>query len=583
MRTLLLLGCIAAGAIAQPWQPPESPVVFRAMERELERGLRQLAAENAPAPYYIEYRLQYRSALVVQAVLGTVTRSVAEPSLRLTVGMRVGSPELDNTNMAQVGFLLFGAAEGREPWQGRPIPLELDELTLRRELWLATDAAYKEAVEAYARKLNLVRTRIRRDTTPDFRLLPPDTLLDTLPVPTVARHAIEQLCRELSAIFRDYPHFTASAVGFEYLPAQTWYCNSEGRRAVKTELFTGLEVVAYAQGRDGTPLAQYYSVYVRTPQELPSRDSLIRAVRLLAQRLESQRNAPALEEPYVGPVLFEGRAAGELFAQAFVPNVVAVREPMSEFLPVGGRMRGLQQRLGTRVLPPFLSVWATPCRRTFEGTPLVGSFCVDDEGMAAESVAVVVGGVARGLLTTRVPVRWVQTPGGHNRAGAPMPGVLEIASDTALPAAQLRERFLELLRERGLSYGLVVRSVANINIVQTILARTTLGAYPPFVREGTLALLELYRVYPDGREELLQPCDAVGVVLRSLRDIVAVSQRRIAYNYLAPAAAPGSEMPYLPVSLVVPDVLLEELEVRPREGDVPKLPVVPPPFVQEGR
>jgi hypothetical protein len=110
-----------------------------------------------------------------------------------------------------------------------------------------------------------------------------------------------------------------------------------------------------------------------------------------------------------------------------------------------------------------------------------------------------------------------------------------------------------------------------------------LGAYPPFVREGTLALLELYRVYPDGREELLQPCDAVGVVLRSLRDIVAVSQRRIAYNYLAPSAAPGSEMPYLPVSLIVPDVLLEELEVRPREGDVPKLPVVPPPFVQEGR
>ncbi len=577
---------IAVGTFcsAQVWSPPPTEMVFQAMQQELQRALQGLRLEGAPAPYYIEYRLQYRSALVARAVLGELIELTEHPQVTLTVGVRIGTPEMDNTNVATGSFLLFGGMSSRETYRQRSLPVELSDTLLRRELWLATDAAYKDAVEQYGQKLNLVRARMRRDTTPDFQLLSPAVLADTVAVPRFPRVYAERLCRELSALFRQYPEFTASAVGFEYLPLQTWYINTEGRRAVKTELFTGVEVVAFTQGLDGTPLADYYSVYVRTPAELPPLDSLKRAVVALAERLRQQQAASALEETYVGPVLFEGRAAGELIAQLLVPQLVVSREPLADRPFFTLRSQGLVRRLGTRILPEFLTLRAAPCQRFFESTSLVGSYCIDDEGMPAETVTVVERGVLRQLLSTRVPTRWTAGSNGHNRAGAPMAGVLEFLPDTAsdvVERARLRQRLLQILQQRGLPYALIVRSVMNLNILQTILARTTLGKYPPFVREGTLPLLAVYRLFPDGREELLQPCDAVGLTVRSLRDIMAISRERLAYNYLAPAARPGSELPYLPVSLIVPDMVVDEVEVRPREGDVPQRPLVPPPFFQQ--
>ncbi|GBD06268.1 hypothetical protein HRbin21_00052 [bacterium HR21] len=571
-------------AVGQTWRPPRTAEIFRAFEQELQRARSQLRLQGAPEPYYIEYRLRYQTALVVQAVLGEIVESSENPRLTLTVGVRVGTPEVDNTNTVSGGILLFGQGSSRESYRQRLLPVELNDTLLRRELWLATDAAYKDAVEQYGQKLNLLRTRQRTDTTPDFRLLPPALLADTLPVPRVGRAEVERLCRELSAVFRSYPELIASMVGFEYLPTQTWYANSEGRQAVKTELFTGVEVVAYAQAEDGTQLVQYYSAYAPTPAELPSVDSLRRAVAELAERLRAQRSAPRLEQPYIGPVLFEGRAAGELIAQLLVPQLIVEREPLSSLPGFLGRRQSLVHRLGSRLLPEFLSLRAVPCLRRFEQTPLVGAFCIDDEGMPAETVTLIEHGILRQLLTTRVPTQWFPSSTGHNRAGAPMAGVLECVpeqDEAVQERAQLLEFFRQLLRQRGLPYGIVVRSVANLNIMQTILQQATLGKYPPFVREGTLPLLAAYRVYPDGRSELLQPCDAVELSVRSLRDILALSRHRIAYNYLAVAAGRGSEVPYVPVSLIVPDILLEEVEIRPREGDVPRLPVVPPPFVQQ--
>lgn len=336
---------------AQTWRPPQTELVFRALEQELQRSLGKLRLERAPAPYYIEYRLQYRAALVAQAVLGELVEMADRPQVMLTVGVRVGTPEVDNTNVATGGVLLFGAGSSRETYRQRSLPVELNDTLLRRELWLATDAAYKDAVEQYGQKLNLLRTRTRRDTTPDFRHLAPAVLADTLPVPLFSSAYAERLCRELSGLFRSYPEFVASAVGFEYLPTRTWYANTEGRRAVKVELFTGVEVVAYAQARDGTPLAQYYSVYARTPAELPSLDSLKRAVIALAERLRAQQQAPALEETYVGPALFEGRAAGELIAQLLVPQLPLQREPLTDqpfFL-------GARTELSTSLRKPYSS------------------------------------------------------------------------------------------------------------------------------------------------------------------------------------------------------------------------------------
>ncbi|MCS6966126.1 MAG: hypothetical protein NZ473_05100, partial [Candidatus Kapabacteria bacterium] len=124
MRRLVLgiwlLGNVCAG---QTWNPPRTENLFRAMERELERASELLRLEGAPAPYFVEYRLQYRAALVAQAVLGEIVESADNPRITLTVGVRVGTPEVDNTNIAAVSFLLFASASSRETYRQRILPI----------------------------------------------------------------------------------------------------------------------------------------------------------------------------------------------------------------------------------------------------------------------------------------------------------------------------------------------------------------------------------------------------------------------------------------------------------------------------
>ena len=90
----------------------------------------------------------------------------------------------------------------------------------------------------------------------------------------------------------------------------------------------------------------------------------------------------------------------------------------------------------------------------------------------------------------------------------------------------------------------------------------------------------VYRVYPDGREELVRGLRFRGLTVRSLRDILAAGGEPAVFDYLengAPFALMGA-------------ALLRRGELRDRAGcpvrragagegqdELPKLPIVPPP------
>jgi len=51
---------------------------------------------------------------------------------------------------------------------GVPVPADNDYDELRRQLWLATDSAYKTALDSYAKKKSALEHRTRQEDTPDF-------------------------------------------------------------------------------------------------------------------------------------------------------------------------------------------------------------------------------------------------------------------------------------------------------------------------------------------------------------------------------------------------------------------------------
>jgi hypothetical protein len=90
----------------------------------------------------------------------------------------------------------------------------------------------------------------------------------------------------------------------------------------------------------------------------------------------------------------------------------------------------------------------------------------------------------------------------------------------------------------------------------------------------------VYRVYADGREELVRGLRFRGVSTRSLRDILGASQETTVFEYTnnaAPLAMIGAGGYMAPTSVVAPAMLFDEIEFEIPRDQLPKPPVVPPP------
>jgi len=560
--------------------------IRQAMRDEIKRSLNQLHLETLEKPYYIEYVLELSDVSAVHATLGELTGSNNDKRAKLKVGLRIGDYKFDNSNFLDFGFQFFGSGDDEEDFKERNIPQELDYKSLRRELWLATDAAYKQESEVYSKKIASLKNRLRKDTTHDFLKIPPEVLYDTIPIPIFDRSKIEEICKSLSGIFKTYPEILQSSAGVEFIPNRTYYVNSEGREFIRNEFYLGLEVVALAQSSDGMMLTDYYTIFVKEPKDLPSLDSMTKAVKAMAEKLSKVRNAGLLEESYSGPVLFEGQAAAQIFSQVFAPNLVTQRMPMTERgIQESDRFTAFQTKIGGRVLPEFLSVSANPDKKQFNGIELFGSFKIDDDGVLGKNVTLVDKGFLKTLLSSRVPTRRVRESNGHRLGGAPMVSNIFVTAskESQKSNSDLKKRMLQLCKDRELEFGIIVRKVLDQNIQFTTLSRISAGNYPMSRSDKENTLLEVVKVYANGKEEPIRGVKAKGFGTSTFKDILNVGNNNYVLNYLAPSVTYsyfGGGSQWVGASVVCPDLLFEDVEIKPMEEDFPKPPLIANPIIK---
>src|SRR5256886_6446222 len=228
---------------------------------------------------------------------------------------------------------------------GALLPLDDQYQEVRRQLWLATDGAYKRAVEQLAQKRPALQNQTRTEQLPDFANEPPAVITDVVPAPPLIRAAAGALVRGLWAVFRAFPEVYSSGVSWSAGGARPRYLNSEGSTFTRSSPRLVLGIQASTQAVDGMPLGDAIAFYGGTPSDLPTRESLLDSVRALATRLTRLRQTP-VAELYNGPVLFEGDAAAELFNELFAPRLVASRRPIA-----GNPM---MEQFAARAETPFL-------------------------------------------------------------------------------------------------------------------------------------------------------------------------------------------------------------------------------------
>lgn len=558
--------------------------VFKAMRDEMKRSMNELKLENLEKPFYIEYTIRSSKIFKSAATLGQLLQNEVDDDISLNVKVKIGDYEFNNSNFFDVGFSFFGSTDDEENYTRRSLPQELNYDILRRELWLATDAAYKQSSEVYSKKIAALKNIIRKDTIPDFSKVDPRKSVDTFLIPEYDLEKYGELVKKLSNIFLGINKIYVSRVSAEFIPVRTYYVNSEGIEYVKDECETGLEVIAFTQTEKGIPLTDHYSAYSRNPNSLPKEDSLIKAVTNLANKLSFEVKTNTLEESYNGPVLVESQASGELFAQVFAPNLVAQRQPLSEGFSIGmnNKTMAFQKKIGGRVLPEFLSVFDSPLDGKIKGTELLGYYLLDDDGLKPEKLTIVENGYLKTLLTDRTPVKRIYKSNARKRGGSTMYSNLFVFADPmkSLSDAELKTKLLSLVKQRELPFGIIIRKIMNQNIFSTAVMSESFGQAMYFNSQTSIPILEAYKIYPNGREELIRSVEINSLSPQSFKDIIYAGKSTYVHNLLAPSVisafmSGGSN--YIGSSIITPNLLFEDLEVNPIDKDTPKPPYITKP------
>jgi TldD protein len=195
-------------------------------------------------------------------------------------------------------------------------------------------------------------------------------------------------------------------------------------------------------------------------------------------------------------------------------------------------------------------------------------------------------GVLKGYLLTRQPVKGFEGSNGRARMpgsyGASTPGIsnLFVSSSQGVAPADLKKQLIDLLQTRNKPYGILVRkmdfpSAASREEAIRLLSSAGQGSGHP-VSVPILA----YKIYPDGREELVRGLRFRGFNVRSLKDILGVGNDATVFDFTdnpAPFALLGATGYFSEACVVAPSILIDDLELHPIEEELPKLPVVTAP------
>ncbi len=531
------------------------------MSQELTRNFTVLKQKADPAPYFLSYEVTDVEAEGVSGTLGTVDNAKSGRSRNLDVSIRVGSPQLDNYHRVRNDRGQFTS--------GAPLTYEDNVNSIKRRLWLETDRAYRIAAERLIRISTNTQVKVAAaDDSGDFSTEEPVVHQQGPPRLRFDKDEWTGRIRRLSARFQNYRSVLTSHVSVAAETDTRYLVNTEGTRLEHGRGFARVVITAAAKAADGTDLSTFESFEAVDAAGLPDDKTIQAAIDRVANDLSKLLHAPEAE-PFVGPAIFSGRAAGVFFHEIFGHRVEGHRQKDDS------EGQTFTKSVDLPVLPAFLSVVFDPTRRKLAGVDLNGWYDYDDEGVKARPVTAVEKGVLKTFLMSRSPIHGLEHSNGHGRR---QPGLevvsrqsnLIVESTNAVPEARLRQMLVEEIKKQNKPYGLYFRDIT--------------GGFTTTARAGLQAFkvipVIVYRVYPDGRpDELVRGADIVGTPLASFSKILATSDTPEVFNGYC-----GAESGSVPVSAVSPAILVSEIEIekKAKSNDRPPLLAEPTPMESKG-
>jgi TldD protein len=552
---VLLIACACPAANGPAANPDPGQAILTAMQDELGRSVKALSQAD-PSTYFISYTVADRQYSSVSGSNGALLSSSDDRGRWLEVQTRTGTYQLDDTHKL---------ADRQPSWTspGTSTVLDDDIPVLRREIWRETDRQYRAASEALikVKTSQQVEVQTAEGAAPDFSKETPHTSVGPRVEIHVDRKPWEERVRKYTAAFSKSPAVLNSIATFSALGMNQYQVNSEGTKLGFGQVHYRLELYVQSKAPDGMDINRFANFDWLDPKNAPDDKTVFARIQVMIHETEGLDNAPLID-PYAGPALLTGRASAVFFHEVF-----------------GHRSEGFRQKdinegqtftskVGEQILPEFLSIRDDPTAATLGSQMLLGNYAFDDEGVPAQNVPLIDHGVLKTFLMGRSPLVSIPQSNGHGRrqlgyVPVARQGNLIVSSSKTMTNDQLRQKLIELVKEQGKPFGLLIDDIAG--------GFTFTGRGNP--QAFQVLPLVVYKVFPDGRpDELVRGVDIVGTPLVSLTKIVATGDTPDIFNGYC-----GAESGSVPVSAVAPAILISEMEVQKKETSTDRPPILPPP------
>ncbi len=535
--------------------------VLEAMTQELARAMKELGASADPAPYFMAYSVTDLDQLQIVASDGALESSGRDRARSLDVDVRVGSYEFDNNRIHRLGYLYARAGFGGRMLGGHSMPIEDDPAAIKAALWSATQGEYRGAAQALGAAKARKDVQVEQDDdSDDFSREKPNTFVERPATMTIDRGKWEDKIRAWSKAMGASDHVLRSQVVLLAQAENRYLVTTEGTTVQVARPHARLMVTASTKAEDGMELQHGGTIDVQSADELPD-DAEVQALmtRVLTE-LEALRNAP-VAEPYSGPAILEGRAAAVYFHEVFGHRVEGHRQKDES------EGQTFAKKVGKPVMPEWIDVFDDPSVAKLGGVDLNGHYFFDDEGVAGQRANLVDNGTLEGFLMSRSPTRGFDKSNGHGRRQsglriAARQANLIVAPERGVSRDALKRQLIQRVKDSNKPYGL--------RFVEITGGFTLTSRYMPQAFQVNPVLV--FRVHPDGREELVRGAALEGTPLSSLAEIVAAGDEFEIFNGFC-----GAESGFVPVSAVSPALLLDQIEVARTPKSQSKPPLLPAP------
>ncbi len=517
---------------------------------------------NAPAGalppmYYLSYQVFDERSIIIEAQSGAIVTDRDDTDRQLDTEVRVGSKQIDNTTT------LSSAGELNAPMTRRGrLPLSNDNAAaIAHHLWLDTDRRYKEAQLAYRQVEADVRVRAKDNRPPDFVSAPKEYFVGKEKKVSIDKAKWTETLKQCSKRVHNGVA-TRGTCRIEVERVTSYYVNSEGTKLQQSRLLAQLTIGAGVKADDGMQLRRMEQAFAEDAKDLLDQAKMDKMIDVVSKDLLALHSAPIVD-PYVGPAILQGKAAAVFFHEVFGHRMEGHRQTSDE----SGQT--FTSKVGKEIMPTWLSVFDDPSVTKANDFFLNGFYRFDDEGVAAQRVELVKKGKLTSFLQGRHPIKGFPTSNGHGRKqpGAfpvSRQGNLFVTAEKTIGETELEKALLQEVKRQGKPFGMVFTEISGG------FTNTTRFLPQAFKVNPVMA----YRIYPDGRRELVRGVDIVGTPLTALANIMAASNKLETFNGMC-----GAESGWVPVSASAPSLLLKNLEVERGFKPIDRPPVLSPPTI----